>query len=351
MKRATSLAYLGAIVLVSHALLACATEYTVTDEDPATDVQAAVADTRPPIVPDDVAVGPDGRPPRQLIDAPSADALLARWQLPSTSPWLPYEKLMLPSVLAAEPTPLWMPEVERLEEVSLARIAARQVARDGLPRDAAWFVELSGAASIAFAATLAEWSSTTIAAIPTFNNWPANEELVPAEETLAAMIAFPPRLPQPGDVGAIPVFLLDSWRLAFKYETIDDGVVDNRYMLGAADFPSAAVLRAQGIAKVIYLVDGDDYLEEEDDLNNLFADYEESGIALYVVDVWSIVRPRAVWDTTWYGRGLLRHIHVRQRDTVVNDPRFYGRSRGGFGGTQLTPTPSGHMHIGSHGGG
>ena len=101
------------------------------------------------------------------------------------------------------------------------------------PTTPAWFVDLAGAASIAFADALSHASRASIAAIPTFNNWPAENELVPAEQTLTAMIQMPPRLPADDDVSARPMFLLDSWRLAYKDETIDEGVIDNRYMLTA----------------------------------------------------------------------------------------------------------------------
>ena len=60
----------------------------------------------------------------------------------------------------------------------------------------------AGAASIAFASSLARYSNQPIAAIPTFNNWPAENELVPAEETLTAMIEMPPRPAAEYDVGA-----------------------------------------------------------------------------------------------------------------------------------------------------
>jgi hypothetical protein len=282
---------------------------------------------------------------------PARDDVLARWELPSTSPWLPYEKLTLPSVLADTRTPLWMPEIEQLDEVRLARSAAMRVAQDGLPRDTAWFVDLSGAASIAFASTLSRYAAAPIAAVPTFNNWPAENELVPAEETLTAMITSPPRLPGPGDVGVVPVFLLDSWRLAFKDDLIDEGVIDNRYMLTSSDLPSATVLRAEGITQVIYLVNGE--LDEEDDLHELFAAYEAAGIAIYLVDLDSIVQDRWEGEVDWYVQARSHYFHVRSRRTVIHDPLFYARARGGFGGSHLVPVPSGHMHLGFgfHGGG
>ncbi|MGO8999921.1 MAG: hypothetical protein ACLQVI_41875 [Polyangiaceae bacterium] len=333
MKRTTGLAYLGSLVLLSQATAGCVGSDYVVSQTPATD--AALV---------------DGRPQRSFLLAPAREDLIARWQLPASSPWVPYEKLTLPSVLAETPQSLSMPNIDDLDDVRMARVAGAHVAEDGLPPNAAWFVDLAGAASIAFASSLARYSNQPIAAIPTFNNWPAENELVPAEETLTAMIEMPPRPAAEYDVGAPPVFLLDAWRLAYKQEVIDEGVIDNRYMLTPADFPSAAVLRAQGINQVIYVVGGDDIVDEEDDLHELFAEYEDAGIAIFLVDVQSIVRPREEWEAGWYVQATSHYFHVRRRMTVVHDPRFYGRARGGFGGAHLVPVPSGHVHGGIHGG-
>jgi hypothetical protein len=244
-----------------------------------------------------------------------------------------------------------MPQLDGLDEVKMARMAAERVAQNGLPNDAAWFVDLSGAASIAFASALGHYARQSVAAVPTFNNWPADNELVPAEETLTAMISSPPRLPEPDDVGARPVFLLDSWRLAFKDEMIDEGVIDNRYMLTVADFPTAEVLQEQGISQIMYVVNGDQVLDEEDDLHELFASYEAAGIAIYLIDLESIIRARDTWEPTWWVEAHARYFHVRRRITVIHDPGFYLRARGGFGGAHMMPVPSGHMHMGFHAGG
>jgi hypothetical protein len=337
-KRTTCLAYLGSLVLLSRATLGCAedAEYLVPDEP----TGPALADVTP-------------LPPRRTIVAPSRDEVISRWELPSSSPWLPYEKFTLPSVLAETPQALPMPNLDDLDEVRWARLAAARVAEEGLPNDAAWFIDLPGAASVAFAWSLARYSPTAIAAVPTFNNWPAEDELVPAEQTLTAMITMPPRVPTDADVGARPVFLLDSWRLAYKEELIDEGVIDNRYMLSRADFPSAEVLRAQGISQIIYVVGSEDVLDEEDDLNDLFADYEDAGIALHLVDLESIMRIREAGEPSWYVQAQARYFHIRRRMTAVHDPRFYARSRGGFGGLHLMPVPAGYVHGGGsfHGGG
>ena len=103
MRRITCLPYLGALILLSSAPSACASpEYTEV-ESPATD--SALYDVTTP-------------PPRRVIFAPARQDLIARWQLPSASPWLPYEKLTLPSVLADTPRSIDMPDIDALEEVT-----------------------------------------------------------------------------------------------------------------------------------------------------------------------------------------------------------------------------------------
>ena len=332
MKRTTCLAYLGPLLF----LAGC-----VAPEFPAVEALPSEA----------VVSSPLAIPPRALVQAPARDDVVAHWQLPTGSPWLPYEKLTLPSVLADSPAPVSLPLVEDLDEVRLARAAAARVAAEGLPVDAAWFVDLSGAASVAFAHALSNLSRASISAIPTFNNWPAENELVPAEDTLTAMIRMPPRLPANDDVSARPMFLLDSWRLAYKDETIDEDVIDNRYILTAADFPTAEVLRAQGIAQIVYVVSSSDVLYEEDDLHDLFTAYEEAGILIYIVDLDSLAGTTDGWDDPWYVQARSHCLVVHPRLTVVYDPRFYHRSRGGFGGAHLLPSSGGYVHFGHGGGG
>jgi hypothetical protein len=74
-KRTTCLAYFGSLVIFSRASLGCANEEYVMPEAPG----------EAPGITNVVAP-----PPRGVIVAPSRDELIARWQLPSSSPWLPY---------------------------------------------------------------------------------------------------------------------------------------------------------------------------------------------------------------------------------------------------------------------
>jgi hypothetical protein len=63
----------------------------------------------------------------------------------------------------------------------------------------------------------------------TFNKWPADDAVVPTDETLAGLLAFQPKPLPPSTTNAAPVFLLDSWRLAYRFDKPSDETYDNRY--------------------------------------------------------------------------------------------------------------------------
>ena len=63
-------------------------------------------------------------------------------------------------------------------------------------------------------------------------------------------------------------------------------VVDNRYMLSPADFPSATLLRERGITRAVYVVEDLDETErEEDDLQSTLLGWQAAGISLHMVDL------------------------------------------------------------------
>src|SRR6185312_5848924 len=139
--------------------------------------------------------------------------------------------------LADTPVTATMPDVRALDVVSRAEAAAARVAASGVPADTMWIVDLRGAASVAFGATLSRESFHPVSPVLTFNNWPAENEVVPAEQTLSALVSMAPRVLPAGEVAAAPVFLLDAWRLALQNSTPDPSAVDNRYILLSSDFP------------------------------------------------------------------------------------------------------------------
>jgi hypothetical protein len=284
----------------------------------------------------------DSFPATREVTLPSDAEAIAGWQLPPQNPWANYEKLTLLTYLADTPVVANMPDVTHLEVVRRAEAAATRLGMVGIPQGTAWIVDLRGAASVAFGATLSRISAAKIAPVLTFNNWPAEEEVVPAEQTLAALVSMRPRLLGPADQTATPVFLLDAWRLAYRETQPDPEAMDNRYMLLPSDFPDAATLRAQGITRVVYMVEDRGVSStEEDDFHEVALAYQDAGVDLCLVDLGFLERLGTVerWDThlaSW-------HLRVWPRATIFDNSGFYTRARGGFGAP-----PGGRIYAPAH---
>jgi hypothetical protein len=273
---------------------------------------------------------------------PSTRSMLERWQLPATSPWAPYVKTTLLSAPSGGPAAAELPDFRTLEVVSRAEAAAQRLARVGVPRDVLFVVDLRGAASVAFAAALSKAAREPIAPIATFHNWPNDAGMIPAEETLAALVNLSPRAPlPPGD--AVPVMMLDSWRLSFRFDAPPDDTVDNRYALVGADFPDADALRKNGIARVIYLAESlDDVATEEDDVHDAALAWQRAGIPVSLVDLsWLEERAEPIGSVDLDDTLLV----VAPRAIVLRDPAFYARARGGFGGVYTGATAP-HVRAG-----
>jgi hypothetical protein len=283
-------------------------------------------------------------PPQVAMTVPSVGEASARWTLPPGNPWAPYQKTTLLMTLDSVERAGTLPDVEQLEVVNSARRAASYVAQTGLPEGTMWLVDLRGPASVAFGATLSRESREPVSPVMTFNNWPADNESIPAEETLSALVTMQPRLPV-GRRPSVPVFMLDAWRLAYRYDHPDDETTDNRYMLTASDFPDGATLRARGIDQVIYVVESLEGAQlEEDDLHQTFLDYQAMGITTTIVDLAQLgdFQQREV---PYYGQPL--YIDSG-RITIIGDAGFYHRARGGFGGTHVV-YGGGHGFAGGYG--
>lgn len=296
-----------------------------------------------------VAYWSEDVPQKRLLVLPSFAALAGRWQLPPQSPWARYGKLTLLASIDGASGSRELPDVDALEVLKTAERAAGQLAVVGAPADTMWIVDVRGAASVAFGAALSKRAQTPIAPVLTFNNWPAPNELVPAEETLAALLTRTPKLPAPDELSTRPVFLLDAWRLAYRFDRPDDDVVDNRYALMPTDFPAPVALTTQGIRRVIYVVeDLDETEQEEEDLHPVLRAYYDAGIAVHMVDLAWLEALRAPLD--WPSKLGPHVLKVPPRRTLLDEPSFYARARGGFGGTHAGPSP---FKAGSiiHGGG
>ncbi len=291
------------------------------------------------------------------VRLPAREDALRRWLLPPTNAWAGYAKYTLLTSLGERSVVAELPDVEALDAVYRARAAGRRVAGAGLPADTLWIVDMRGAASIAFGVGLSSappsGAPPSVSLVPTFNNWPAENELVPAEETLAALVTMSPSAPVDGVDGGMPVFLLDAWRMAYRSDETSDDTYDNRYMLSPGDLPDVATLRAHGIRRVLYVVENlDDTSIEEDDVHSMFLEYKTQGLDLAMVDleVMSSASVATVWDDLFARWALV----VEPRVTLVDEPSFYVRARGGFGGILARPFAGGWGHgghYGMHGGG
>ena len=289
-----------------------------------------------------VAYWPQDVPPVVQATLPDAASAIARWQLPPENAWSRYEKYTLLSSLDSVPLAAEIPDVRYLELVREAECAAGHVAAAGLPPNTAWVVDLRGAASVAFGTTLSQQSATPVAPVITFNNWPAEEEVIPAEETLGALLEFQPRLPSATDARTTPVFLLDAWRLAYRLNEVEDSFTDNRYALSTADLPDPDTLRAQGITQLIYVVQSlHDTEIEEDDLNEIMVMYQNAGIELIMLDLPGLcgMQDSSPGAYDWRPIFVQRAFRATPRTVLMQQPNFYERSRGGFGGVHAGPCP------------
>jgi hypothetical protein len=291
-------------------------------------------------------------PDAAVLQLPARADALRRWQLSPGDAWSPYAKYTLLTALDVVPETAELPDPTRLEEVGRASFAGQQLALNGIPPYTLFVVDLRGAASVAFGVALSRTSQEPVSLVPTFNNWPGDDELIPAEETLAALAMMWPRPPAAQQDVSTPVFLLDAWRLAYRFDDPGDETYDNRYILTAGDLPDVETLRARGIEQVVYVVGSRDTTRfEEDDMNAPFLEWQRNGIPIAMLDLDRLERPilPGDWGQVFVDDALI----VQRRVTLLDEPGFYILARGGFGGVYAHPSPLYHggWHGGWHGGG
>ncbi len=305
------------------------------------------ATARPPSL--DFLARAESIPAPTSLLLPSAQRAFAAWQLPLDDPWSRFNKWTLLSSLGEQVTVGELPDVRGLGILQRAEALGGLLGAAGLPPDTLWVVDLRGAAAVAFGNAVSHAAPHPVSLVLTFNNWPAQKELIPAEETLAALVTMRPRLPESGISGSRPVFLLDSWRLAYRDQEPDEETIDNRYYLTSSDFPEPAQLQERGIRRIVYLTEtlgaDPENAVEEDDLHETFLRYSQAGLSISMLGLDELNSPQPM---TVVSR---RRFYIpRPRATVVHSPIFYTRSRGGFGGPRARPTFHGVLHRSGHGG-
>ncbi|HNF99842.1 MAG TPA: hypothetical protein PKL17_06900 [Pseudomonadota bacterium] len=288
-------------------------------------------------------------PPPTSMLLPSAQRAFAAWQLPQDDPWSRFNKWTLLSSLGEQVTAGELPDVRNLVLLQRAELLGARLGAAGLPPDTLWIVDLRGAAAVAFGNAVSHAAPHPVSLVMTFNNWPAADELIPAEETLAALVTMRPRLPEIGTSGSRPVFLLDSWRLAYRDQELAEETIDNRYYLTTSDFPEPAQLVEHGIRRIVYLTEtlggSPDQAVEEDDLHETFLRYSQAGLSLSMLGLDELDDPQPMMLIS------RRRFYIpRPRTTIVHSPMFYARSHGGFGGPRARPTFHGVLHRSGHGG-
>jgi hypothetical protein len=173
----------------------------------------------------------------------------------------------LRSLVGPVSTPSMQTAHDKGESVGRDLLAATENARTTM-----LIVDLPGPDAVAFGAGIAAQAHV----VPTFDNWPHPSGVVPAHQTLGAMLYYAGEMAQKKaqtPPTAPAAFLLDANRLAPYADAASR--FDNRY---PAKLPEVADLQRLGIKSVLYVVPGRTVTREQDDLNDLFVAYQKAGI-------------------------------------------------------------------------
>lgn len=208
---------------------------------------------------------------RKFLDAKE---LHRAWAPPADSPWRPYYK---PTLIAS---------------VATVQSAAMPVKTDGMTAeekeaelfiskftfgDAAVFIDLVGEQSVVWAAALRRQGLAPVLAI---NNWPHQFGILHLERPLGALLYYADEVSaSPMPAAARPAFILERARLGQKGLKPAPDQFDNRFFHAHTDFPSLAVLKAQGVNRIVYVNPrGTAQGSEEDDLSEYFVELWNAGI-------------------------------------------------------------------------
>ncbi|MBI5477995.1 MAG: hypothetical protein HY906_04020 [Deltaproteobacteria bacterium] len=291
-------------------------------------------ETRPLVLPGTTGVDSRGGTDWRRYHTPSA--LLAALT-PNSAEWRPFFVPTLiqslgQATLKARVMPVFTPEMQeacaRGEAIGRDLLAATES-----PRSTLVVADLPGRQSVALAAGLAGAAHV----VPTFDNWPHPLGVVPAGETLGALLYYAADLDaRKGGVAATApaVFALDANRLAPYNDP--DTQFDNRY---PARLPDVATLKSRGVRAVLYVVRDRTVERELDDLNDLFVAYRQAGIQvalLPAVDLQRSITPAGV--RYYYGGYPHTHFYFFAYHPYFGyRPALVARTRVAFVGTPRAP--------------
>lgn len=242
---------------------------------------------------------------------------------PADPAWVPIYRPTLFQAFGAPAAEDFVRQFRLVSTTSMQRAFAQGAAVRELiemleqPREWALIVDLPGPDSAAFTAGL----SPAVTPVFLFGNWPHPRGVVPAHQTLGAVMHYRSRL-LPAKDGAVrpAAMVLDRDRLR-PYRNEPDRF-DNRY---AAVLPSAGQLQQLGVEQLLYVVPENAEERELDDLNERFVEYRAAGIEVRMLGLKDLLpapagsQPQAVAGRAdnrdayyggsrfWWGGGPLYH--------------------------------------------
>jgi len=196
-------------------------------------------------------------------------------------------------------------------------------------------LDLPGPQSVAAAGALCDRFEPVF----TFDNIPDGAGVVPAQDTLGAVLHWLPRLLRGakarGETAAAPVFVLDAARLN-PYRNEADRF-DNRYK---AKLPDAAALKAAGVKRALYVRAEADGLRDSDDLNETLVAWREAGIevkALGLSALAPVAAPPAPTGTA--APSTPTYTHTYHHHYGGGWAPYFWHSYGWFGQPGFSPQP------------
>lgn len=210
--------------------------------------------------------------------------------------------------------------------------------------DTAVILDSGAAHSVAMAVRLAENGYQPVVM---FDSIPHPEGITRSEQGLATLLYFAEKVNQLKEQGVIkadapPVFILDTHRSNTSLKA-GKAEYDNTYAYASTDFPSAEELQQHGIAKIVYLNEGDQegrinssyqsINRLEEDLKPLARDWESKGIKMLYTGISPWKETSRATNTTQnssFSDSLNYPRHVERRLNYASDipPSVYGESSG-----------------------